>query len=144
MPVRSLPAAALVLALLALAGCASPATTAPEQAAQAEPTNAAACEEISAISAEVKREEGQHLNAYGNPANDEWTAEIDKRVDMAGLEATGDVKQRIQAMSTELTAFASNWYSGFDYDYSEHLKAIANACEADGHPVQMTFPPGRG
>ena len=136
-------AGAAALALLALAGCAG--TDAAES--QSTPTrsttpsasaNAAACDDFATLSQSFAEKIVGGVDASGTDLATYEADVLEDRVafDMIGLQADGDVGERVAALVDEIPT-SKPWSINLDpRPYSAAVTAVTTACEVDGHPIQ--------
>jgi hypothetical protein len=126
-----------LIAVLALAGCAS--SPAAEPSATPTPTtaanpNAEACDEFATVTEAL----ADRMVEGSNSSNaDEFMTTMDgmpARFDSAGLAGDGDVSERIAALIDNLPDPVHMLYLEHD-DYFDDVTAVSRACEAEGFPV---------
>lgn len=124
--------AVAVFPALTLAGCASgsggEATPTPTETVSA---NVAACDAF----VEVTSTMSDALNTDGN-VNDAW-ADVRAEMDAAALQASGEVKDRIDSLVDDWPSATDLWI-GQDFDgINQALEDVGRACDADGAPVDV-------
>lgn len=135
--------AGTALLALGLAGCATSAESESSSTATPTPTpsasaNAAACDDFAALSQSFAE---KIVGGVDNSGTDLATYEADvleDRVafDMIGLQADGDVGERVAALVDEIPT-SKPWSITLDpRPYSAAVTAVTTACEVDGHPIQ--------
>jgi hypothetical protein len=138
-------AASAALILLALAGCSTAADADAEGKSSSMPsatpsasTNADACDDFAALSQTFAEKIVGGVDASGTDLETYEADVLEDReaFDMIGLQAEGDVSERVAAVVDEIPT-SKPWTISLDpRPYSTAVTAVTTACDAEGHAIQ--------
>lgn len=121
--------AALLAALIMITTACSSASTTEPTPTPTEDVNAAACQKFEEVSLTLS-------DVIANDQIKEPWEELRNEFDSVGLEAEGDVKERIGTLVEEWPEFARILVYGEFDSYNEPVEAVARACAAAGTSIE--------